>query len=30
MNQTVTAGAFIFGLLLLPMCRETRGEKLPD
>jgi MFS family permease len=26
----VTAGAFILGLLLLPMCLETRGEKLPD
>jgi MFS family permease len=25
----VTAGAFILGLLLLPMCLETRGEKLP-
>ncbi len=25
----VTAGAFVLGLLLLPMCLETRGEKLP-
>jgi MFS family permease len=26
----VTASAFIFGLLLLPMCLETRGQRLPD
>jgi MFS family permease len=25
----LTAGAFVLGLLLLPMCLETRGEKLP-
>ena len=25
----LTATAFIFGLLLLPMCVETRGENLP-
>jgi MFS family permease len=25
-----TAGAFIIGMLLLPMCLETRGAKLPD
>jgi hypothetical protein len=24
-----TALAFAIGLLLLPFCRETRGEKLP-
>jgi MFS family permease len=30
MPVAATAGAFILGLLLLPMCLETRGEKLPD
>jgi hypothetical protein len=25
----MTAAAFIFGLLLLPMCAETRGHHLP-
>jgi MFS family permease len=30
MPVAVTASAFIFGLLLLPMCLETQGEKLPD
>jgi MFS family permease len=26
----VTAAAFLFGLLLLPLCVETRGETLPE
>ena len=26
----VTAGPFIVGLAVLPLCLETRGEKLPD
>jgi hypothetical protein len=30
MPVAATASAFILGLLLLPMCLETRGEKLPD
>jgi MFS family permease len=25
-----TAGAFVIGLLLLPTCLETRGQRLPD
>ena len=30
MPVAVTASAFVLGLLLLPMCLETRGAKLPD
>ena len=26
----VTGAAFLFGLLLLPLCVETKGETLPS